>query len=195
MNKFAIAAALAALSLPAVASAQRIGPAVVALVDTARIYRECTACVAAQGQLQTQVNALRTRAQTLEQGLQREATPVQTAVNALAGKQPDAALATRIRGIQTKQDGINQELNRGEQNIRSIQANVQQQINAQLLPIITTVMGTRGANIAMDKSASISSAPALDITNEVLTQLNARLPSVNVTPLPQQAQPQQPAGR
>jgi len=56
-------------------------------------------------------------------------------------------------------------------------------------------MGTRGANIAMDKSASISSAPALDITNEVLTQLNARLPSVNVTPLPQQAQPQQPAGR
>jgi outer membrane protein len=195
MNKYAIGAAFAALSaaLPTAAPAQRIGPAVVAVVDTARIFRECTACRAAQTQLQTQVNSLRQRSQTLGTPIQTEAQSIQTAVRALNGRQPDAALQARITALQNRQNTANQELERGEQTIRSTQANVAQQINTRLNPIITQVMTARGANIVVDRGAALAVSPAMDVTNDVLAQLNQQLPSVSVTPLPQQQQ--QPAGR
>jgi Skp family chaperone for outer membrane proteins len=198
MNKYAIGTALAALSLaiPGAAPAQRLGGAVVAVVDTDRISRECTACVAAQSQLTTQGNTLRTRAQQLQQQLQTQGAPIQTAVTALNGRQPDAALQQRITAFQTQQRNAEQELQRSEQNFRSTQMHVQQQIGTRLGPIINTVAAARGANIAIDRGSALFAAPALDITNEVLAQLNQQLPSVSVTPLPQQpAQQQQPQGR
>lgn len=197
MNKLAIGAAAAALTalLPAAAPAQRLPGAVVAIVDTARISRECTACRAAQAQLTTQTNALRTRAATLQQQLQTQGQPIQTAINALNGRQPDAALQARITAFQTQERNAQQELARGEQNLRSTQLHVQQQIGRRLEPIVTTVMNSRGANVVLDRGGTLGSAPALDITNDVLAQINQQLPSVSVTPLPQAQQPAQPTGR
>ena len=197
MTKLLLGSALAALALaiPAAAPAQRLGPAIVAVVDTDRISRECTACRAAATQLQSQGNTLRTRAQVLQQQLQTQGAPIQQAVTALSGRQPDAALQGRITAFQTAQNNAQQELARGEQNLRSIQAHVQQQIGTRLQPIINTVMTSRGANIAVDRGATLAAAPALDITNDVLAQLNQQLPSVSVTPLPQQPQQQRTQGR
>lgn len=198
MNKalFGTALAVLAAATPGAASAQRIGPAVVAVVDTDRISRECTACRAAQTQLQTQGTTLRTRAQQLQTQLQTQGAPIQTAVSALNGRQPDAALQQRITAFQTQQNNAQQELARSEQNLRSTQLHVQQQISARLLPIIGTVAQARGANVAVEQGTTLYAAPALDITSEVLAQLNQQLPSVSVTPLPQQPQQQQqPQGR
>jgi Skp family chaperone for outer membrane proteins len=194
MNKIAIGAALAAFSaaIPAAAPAQRTPAATVVVVNTTRIFAECTACRAAQSQLQAQGTQFQTRARTLQQQLQTEGQPIQTAVNALGGKQPDAALQARITAFQAKQNSANQELARSEQTLRSTQANVSQQINARLRPIINQVAQGRGANIALDSEATLFAAPAIDVTNDVLAQLNQQLPSVSVTPLPQQ---QQPTGR
>jgi Skp family chaperone for outer membrane proteins len=196
MNKilFGTAVAVLAAAVPAAAPAQRLGPAVVAVVDTDRISRECTACVAAAAQLQTQGNTLRSRAQTLQTQLQTQGQPIQTAVAALNGRQPDAALQGRITAFQTQQNNAQQELARSEQNLRSTQAHIQQQIGTRLGPIINTVMTSRGANLAVDRNATLAAAPALDITSEVLAQLNQQLPSVSVTPLPQ-SQQTQPQGR
>jgi len=131
----------------------------------------------------------------LQQQLQTQGAPIQQAVTALSGRQPDAALQGRITAFQTAQNNAQQELARGEQNLRSIQAHVQQQIGTRLQPIINTVMTSRGANIAVDRGATLAAAPALDITNDVLAQLNQQLPSVSVTPLPQQPQQQRNQGR
>ena len=198
MNKLAIGTALAVLSLtiPAAASAQKIGGAVIAVVDTDRISRECTACRAAAQQLQTQGNTLRTRAQTLQTQLQTQGQPIQTAVNALNGKQPDAALQARINAFNTQERNAQQEIATGQRTLQSTQLHVNQQIGRQLIPIVQSVASARGATVAVDRGSTLYAAPALDITNEVLAQLNQRLPSVSVTPLPQQpAQQQQPQGR
>jgi Skp family chaperone for outer membrane proteins len=196
MNKFLFGSALAVLAaaVPTAAPAQRIGPAVVAVVDTDRISRECTACRVAAAQLQTQETTLRTRAQALQTQLTTASQPIQTAVNALNGRQPDAALQQRITAFQTQERNAQQELATAQRNLQSSQLNVNQQIGARLGPIISTVAQARGATIAVDRGATLFAAPALDITNEVLTQLNQQLPSVSVTPLPQQQQ-QQPQGR
>ena len=203
MNKLAFGAALAALSLalPGVAQAQRTPPAVIVVVDSDRIYRECTACRAAQTQLQGLITSARTRATQLGQPIQAEAQSIQQAGAALrnqtgaARTAAETALSTRVQQFQTRQNTAAQEIQRLEQNIQSTQANVLRQINERLNPIMTQVMTARGANIALDTNATLARSNTLDVTNEVLTALNAALPSVSVTPLPQQPAQQQPQGR
>lgn len=191
-------AALAAsmLAAPTAAYAQRAPAAVIVVVDTDRIARECTACRAASTQMQNQENTLRTRAQTLQQQLQTESQPIQTAVNALNGRQPDAALQQRITAFQTRERAAQQELATGQRNLQSTQLHVQQQIGTRLRTIIASVAASRGANLSVDKGSTLYSAPAVEITDAVLAQLNQQLPAVSVTPLPQQQQQQQqPQGR
>ena len=187
------ALASSALAIPSTAVAQRAPAAVVVVVDSDRIYRDCTACKTAQTQLQTRITGLQTRQQTLANQLRPEGQAIQAAVNALAGKQPDAALRARAEAFQKKQDDANQELSRTQQNIQSIQANVVRQINARLNPVINQVMTARGANLAVDVDATLAHSQTVDVTADVLAGLNRALPSVSLTPLP--AQPQQPPGR
>lgn len=203
MNKLAFGAALAALSLamPGAAQAQRAPGAVIVVVDTDRVFRECTACRAAQTQLQGLITSARTRAQQLGQPLQTEAQSIEQAGAALrnqtgaARQAAETALNSRVQQFQTRQTTAQQEVARLEQNIQSTQANVLRQINERLNPIITNVMNARNANIALDVNATLARSNTLDVTNDVLTQLNAALPSVSVTPLPQPPAQQQPQGR
>jgi Skp family chaperone for outer membrane proteins len=196
MNKllFGAAAAALAFNLASPASAQRIGGAIIAVVDTARVGTECNACRAARQQLQTQLQQAQQRAQQLQTPLQTEETSLQNAVRALAGKQTDAALQTRIKAFQDKQNSAAQELANRQRTLQLTEMHVEKQINDRLGPIVNSVMSSRGANLVLPKGATLASAPALDITNDVLAQLNQQLPSVSVTPLPQ-AQQQQPQGR
>jgi Skp family chaperone for outer membrane proteins len=200
MNKLAFGAAFAALSLamPGVALAQRAPAAVIVVVDTDRVYRECTACRAAQTQLQGMVTSARTRATQLGQPLQTEAQSIEQAGAALrnqtgaARAAAETALTTRMQQFQQKQTTAQQEVARLEQNIQSTQQNVLRQINTRLNPVISQVMTARGANVALDVNATLARAGAIDVTADVLTALNAALPSVSVTPLPQGQQPAQP---
>jgi Skp family chaperone for outer membrane proteins len=180
---------------PAVAQAQapaaaRAPAAVIVVVDSERIYRECTACRTAQTQLQSRVTGLQTRQQTLLNQLRPEEQSIRTAITALGGKEPDAALRARVTAFQKKQEDANQELARSQQNIQSIQANVLRQINERLGPAINQVMVARGANIAVDVDATLARSQGLDVTTDVLAALNRVLPTVSLTPTPAQQQPQ-----
>lgn len=202
MKKMLFAPALAAVAfaVPSAAPAQRVGAATIIVVDTQRIYRECTACVAAQAQLQQQATALQTRVQQLGAPLQTEATAIQTAAQA-AAKLTGAARTTaetplqaRVRSLEARQNTANQQIRAQQATFERNQAFVSRQINARLLPVITAVMTARGANIAVDRQATLSAAPAIEVTNDVLTQLNQQLPSVSVT-APAATTTPAPAGR
>jgi Skp family chaperone for outer membrane proteins len=204
MNKYAVGAALAALSLavPGAVSAQRAANAQIIVVDSGRIFRECTACVAAQTQIQGMVTSARSRAQQLGQPIQTEAQSIEQAAAALrnqtgaARTAAETQLQNRVQALRTRETTAQQELSRLEQNIQSTQANVVQQINARLRPIVTQVMNARNANLVLDTDATLEHSPALEVTNEVLAALNQQLPSVTVAPqAPAPAQPQQPQGR
>jgi Skp family chaperone for outer membrane proteins len=188
MRKILIPAAvsLAAIAAPTAASAQRAPAAVVVVVDTNRIYGECNACKTAQASLTSQINALQTRKQTLAGQLQPEGQSIQAAINALNGKDPDAALKARVQAFQKKEQDAQDELEKGQNNIQSIRQNVLQQINAKLDPAINSVMTQRGANLAVDVEATLAHGTTVDVTDAVLAAVNATLPSVSLTPLPQQ---------
>lgn len=201
MRNNALRAAVAALALtvPAAAYAQKVPAAVIVVVDTDRIYRECNACVSAQSQLQGLINSARTRAQEVGQPLQTEAQSIEQAAAAARNQSgaartaAETALNSRLQQFQQRQTTAQQEVARLEQNVQSTQANVLRQITERLNPVISQVMTARNANLALDTGATLARAGALDVTNDVLTALNAALPSVSVTPLPAPPAAQQPA--
>jgi len=183
------ALASALLVAPVAAHAQQAPAAVIVVVDRQKVFAECTACKSAQTQLQAQATSIQQRAQQLGQPLQTEAEAIQKAAG---GKAPDAALQARIQALQTKENSANQEIQGRQQTFQRNRAYVAQQITAKLEPIVTSVMQKRGANIALDSDMTIASSASIDVTNDVLAQLNTQLPSVSVTA---PAQPAQPAGR
>jgi outer membrane protein len=195
------AALLATAALaPAAAFAQALPGAVIAVVDTQRVYADCTACKAASTQIQALATSAQQRAQVIGTPLQTEGQALQTEANRVRGlaagparTAAETALQTRINAFQTKQEAAQREIQGLEQNIQSVRANVLRQINEKLNPIVGQVMQQRGANVAVDQQATLAAAKTIDVTDGVLAALNAQLPSVSVTPLPQQPRPATPA--
>ena len=192
MRKIAMSAAFAAMVLaPVAASAQAIPGAVIAVVDLEKVSTQCTACKSAKTALEGQVNALKSREAALAAPLKTEGQALQTAVEALKGKEPDAALAARIKAFQTKQQQGAQELQRQEQQIQRNQAYIQKQVADKLGPIYQQVMQRRGANVMMETGSTLATTTTVDVTNDVLTALNTSLPSIQTTaPAQQQQTPQ-----
>jgi Skp family chaperone for outer membrane proteins len=194
MKNLAISLAVAVSALTVAGAAEAQQRPNMLIVDTDRILNECTACKAAATQLQSQVQQGRQRAQQLEATLKPEADALEKAVRALGSKQPDAALQARITAFRQKQQQGSTELANRESTLQSTQAHVQQQISSRVLQVVEQSRARRQATVVLSKSTALASDPAIDITGEVLAAVNQQLPSVSVTPLPQQQQ-NRPQGR
>jgi Skp family chaperone for outer membrane proteins len=182
MKRLLISASIAAIAaLPSTANAQAIPPAVVAVVDLDRVQTECTACKTARDALKAQALAEDSREKALAAPLQTEQTAIQTAVDALKGKEPDAALQARYKTFQNKAQAAQAEAERGRAQLQRNQAYIAQQIQAKLNPIYSQVMQKRGANVLVEQGATLASATAVDVTNDVLAALNAAMPTISVT--------------
>lgn len=190
MKTLLISAAFAAAVLaPSAAVAQALPPAIVAVVDLDSVTRNCNACKTAQAALQSQVTAEENREKGLAAPLQTEQQSIQTAVAALKGKEPDAALQARIKAFQTKYQQAQDEANRGRQQLTANQTYIQKQIEDKLNPIYQQVMQRRGANLLVEVGNTLATSRTVDVTGDVLAALNAALPTL-VTTAPAQAQPQ-----
>ena len=178
-----VATPVVVAALPAGA---QTGPQVL-VVDVDRVATTCTACTAAGTQFQAQVQQAQTRADALRTQLQTTGAPLQTAVNALSGRQPDAALQARITAFETQQNSASQELQQTQARLQSTQQNINRQIGERLIPITETIRNQRGASVVLSRGSALAAGGTADVTNEVLTALNSQLTSISVTPLPQQA--------
>jgi outer membrane protein len=188
------ASLVAAAILPTAAQAQAVPPAIVAVVDLEKVTAQCNACKTAQTALNGQVTTLRSRATALSTPLQAEEKSLQAAIDALGGKEPDAALKTRVQTFQTRQQQAAQDLQRQQQQLQLNQQYVSKQITDKLGPIYSQVMQRRGANLMVEINQTLASGATLDVTNDVVTALNASLTSLQ-TVAPAQAQQARPQGR
>lgn len=176
------------------AAAQALTDAKVAVVDVDRIMSQCTACVAANTQLQSQRTALQQFAQQQGAPLQSEQSSLEAALKTAAGK-PDAALQQRVQAFQTKAQGAQRAVAEREQTFQRNVQFVQQQVAQRMVPVVQQVAQQRGATMAIAKESLLFSATTVDITDAVLTTLNQQLPSVSVTAPPPQQPAQQPAAQ
>jgi outer membrane protein len=196
MKTLLVSAALAAaLIAPSAASAQALPAAVVAVVDLDRVTAQCNACKTAQSSLRGQVQSYQAREKSLTGPLQTEQQSIQSAVDALKGKDPDAALQARAKSWETKRQQAAQELAAQQEQIQRNQQYIQKQIQDKLAPIYQQVMQRRGANLLVEVGSTLATAQNVDVTNDVLAALNSALPSISTTAPAQQQQRQQPQGR
>lgn len=185
----AIAAAFASVSP---ASAQSIAPAKVAVVDLDRITRDCNACKAVAATLQQQVAAYEARVNQLQGQLRPEGQYLEGALKALNGKEPDAALKTRIETFQRNQQTYGQELQGSQQQLQRNQAYVREQLLTKLQTLYVPTMTKRGASVLVEVGTTLAYDPQLDVTNDLLTALNGALTSLNAV-APAQPAAQAPA--
>jgi Skp family chaperone for outer membrane proteins len=190
MKKLLVCAAIAATAfVPSAAAAQAVPAAVIAVVDLETVTSNCTACTTANNALRSQVTGLQNREKALSGPLETEGKSIQTAVDALKGKDPDAALQARAKTWNDKRQSAAQELARQQQQIQRNQAYIQKQIADKLGPIYKQVMTRRGANLLLSSDATLATSSTVDVTNDILAALNTALPTV-ATVAPAQAQPQ-----
>jgi Skp family chaperone for outer membrane proteins len=181
MKTLLFSAAFAAAAIaPTAANAQALPPAVVAVVDLDKVSGDCNACKTAATALRGQVTTLQNREKALAAPLQTEQKAIQAAIDALNGKEPDAALQARIKAFQTKQQAGATEIQYSQQRIHNNQRYIQKQIQDKLGPIYSQVMQRRGATVMVEVGATLATAASLDVTADVLTALNAALPSLSV---------------
>jgi Skp family chaperone for outer membrane proteins len=188
------AAFAAALLTPAAASAQAVPAAAVAVVDLDRVTAECNACKTARTSLQSQLTAFQNRQKALATPLETEGKSIQAAVDALNGKEPDAALKTRAQNWEAKRNQAAQEVARQQQQLQANSQYVQKQILDKLGPIYRQVMQRRGANVLVEVGATLATSANVDVTNDVLAALNSALPTIATT-APAAPAPKQPQGR
>ena len=188
MKTLFVTAAFAAAALaPTAASAQSVPGAVIAVVDLERVTSDCNACKTAATALRAQITSLQNREKTLAAPLQTEGKSIPTAIDALNGKEPDAALQARIKAFQTKQQQGSQEIQAQQAQIQRNNQYVQKQIGDKLGPIYQSVMQRRGANVLLETGSTLATTTSVDVTNDVLAALNTALPSISAVAPAQQA--------
>lgn len=188
MTSFLKTAAIAAgvALLPAAAHAQAAAaPAAatgVAIVDLDAAVANSAAWQSARAQIETTYKAQITAAQTRQNALQAELNALRTEIETLQKNPatPKATLDAKITNFQNKGQAAQTELQRLALPFARPQAYAREQIEAKAEQALKAAMTAKRIGIALRPEATI--AASSDITADMVTQLNALVPSVSITP-------------
>lgn len=157
----------------------------VAVVDVEAAIRGSQAWQNALTSIRTTYASQIQAAQTRSQALEAEIKPLVDAYNA-AAQQPNAtpeSVRPYAQPLQQKQQAAQAELQRLNQPISLARAYVQEQIAAQLDASVKAAMAAKQVDLALPPQAVIViSNPEVNLTDEVVTEINRRVQSVQVQP-------------
>ena len=178
----AAAPIVAVAAIPSVALAQA-GPTVgVANLNDA--VEKSNAWVLAANQIKitykAQIDAFEARSRVLNGEIQPLVAAFQTAQRAPNPNQ--AALQTQAQAIQTRQQNAQKELGTLYGSIGRAETYAQEQIAAKLDAALKAAMVKKKVGIVLQPQATISYQPALDITTDIIAELNVAVPSVSIAP-------------
>ncbi|WP_431470375.1 OmpH family outer membrane protein [Sphingosinithalassobacter sp. LHW66-3] len=211
MKSFATALTAALVSASAVAvavpAAAQTAPGI-GVVNLPEVVQRSAAYQAAMQQIQTTYAAQIQQAQQRRQAIQTELQPqVQAFQQAQQAQNADRqALTQQYQAIQQREQAAQQELNTILQPVALAQAYAEEQVVAQLEAAVDRVMQNRQLAIVLRPDSAVKFLPSVNVTQDVVNELNTALPSVSTTPpagwqpggeqQQQQAAPQaQPQGR
>lgn len=172
----------AAVALPVIAQAQAVSGVAVADLDEA--VAKSNAYTTAVAQIKTtyaaQIAQADARAKALTAELQPLANAYQTAAKAPGANQ--AALQQQLQTLQARERAANAEVSKISEPVARARAYAQEQILLKLEAAVNSAMTKKRINVLLQPQAAIKALPAADITNDVMAELNATVPSVGITP-------------
>jgi len=173
------------VSAPATAQVRQA----IAVVDIDQAIGQSSAAQTAGQQMQTtykaNIDQLNSRRTALQTDIQQKQTALQSAAQA-AGENPPAATQTNLQNqyneLQRAAQEAQAELQRLEQPLQLSRAYVLEQIGAKLAEAMRSVMTKHKIDLLVKAEAAEAFAPTSDVTNLLVQEINALVPSVSITP-------------
>lgn len=173
------------VSAPATAQVKQA----IAVVDIDRAIGQSAAATTASQQMQVtykaNIDQLNTRRTALQTEIQQKQTALQTAAQA-AGQNPPAATQTNLQNqyneLQRRAQEAQAELQQLEQPLQLARAYVLEQIGQRLSDAMRNVMTKNKIDLLVKAEAAEAFQPSADVTNLLVQEINALVPSVGITP-------------
>jgi Skp family chaperone for outer membrane proteins len=161
----------------------------IAVVNVDQAVGQSAAATAASQQMQvtykTNIDQLNARQTALQTELKQKQDALQAAVNA-AGANPTAAqktqLQTQYAALQQRAQEAQAELQQAEQPIALARSYVLEQIGAKLEAALQAVMTKNKIDLLLKAGAAEAFQKSTDVTNLLIQELNATVPSVGIVP-------------
>jgi len=175
-------------------SSQALPVPVIAIVDLDRIMQESVAYQKAAAQID------KIRQQTADELRQRE-NELRDAEQELSRQQRlvSAEQFDQKRRDFQRQVGEAQQLAQTKKrDLDTVSNGAMNQIRNTIVQVVGEISRERGINMVLPRAAVVLESPAFDVSNEVITRVNQKLPSVTVAAAPAAkpaAQPQKPAAQ
>jgi len=168
----------AVLTFACAASAQTI-----LVVDQSRIMQESNVGKHIQNQLLSIGTQMDSEVQSTSGTLKSEFESLRATSQNMTPEQRQARpdLAQRNAEFQKKMQNAQMEMAIKQRELDATRQKAAAQVNEKLAVIIKSIVDERGAELVVDRSLVIFSAPSIDITDEVIKRLNSQMRTVKVT--------------
>lgn len=113
--------------------------------------------------------------------LQAEQTTLQADASALNAKKatlPADQFAAQAQPLQARADALNAKANQRQRELEATGGEALQQIHQKVDGILRTIYQQRGCSILLNGESVITANPAMDISDLVIAQLNAVMPTI-----------------
>jgi outer membrane protein len=157
--------------------AQSLPAAVVAVIDYQRLLRESAAARSIREQIES-------RRKAYQEEISKEQQRLQEADKELAKQRSlvsPEALTGKRREMEEGMAGLQKLVQERRRELDSASAAALNEVKRALLEVLAALADERGFNLVLPVSEVIWAPARMDVTEEVLSKLNERLPDVQVT--------------
>ncbi len=158
------------------AHAEEAEPATIAFVDVPRIMRDSAAAKSVRTQLERQEKAYEAEIKAQTDKLRADEDALKKQRASIAAD----AFAAKQKEFQGKVDALRQQVERRRQQMSFAQDDAMKKLEPVFNQIVAEVAKEVGATVVLDTARVLVSSNNLDITDTVMSRLDAKLPSITV---------------
>jgi Skp family chaperone for outer membrane proteins len=171
-----LAGALAGVAAPGAARAQQLPATVAAVIDYQRILRDAAAARSIRDQIDGRRKAYQEEISKEEQRL-HEADKAFAKQRSLLTAE---AFAEKRREFEQEVAEVQRMVQERRRALDEVSAAALNEVKTALIEVVTSIADERGFNLVLPSSEVLFFSRRIDLTEEVLAKLDARLPSVRV---------------
>jgi len=165
------------------AAAQQLKPAVVAVIDSRRLFSESLVSKDIRQQLTSISQTFAAEENKVKEELLAEKQQIDSQKSLMAQE----AYEDKYAQLKARADQLNRKADIHQKQLNVAQVRANRELQRVLTPIIQKVSEKRGATIVLEKAQIVHQQAGLDITTEVVESLDRELPTLKVE-LPSEAE-------
>lgn len=177
---FALLAFASLVSAATVSSAGAANPAVILIVNTEQIFSQAKVGISIREQIQGMAKKLQAEDKKGQEAIEAEAKKL-TEQRALLSQED---FKKKFEELQKKDEVHQRKMRQKGQELQLGANKARAEVETAIRPIFQNIMEKNGATILLDQSVVLAGGVDLDVTAEVLKQLDAKLATVTVKPVP-----------